>query len=82
MPGREDIFHKVMNEGHSAAWDQEWGKAISAYRKALQEFPDHPKALNSLGLALYQMGQFDEALERRQALTRRSGPNGKGGATL
>ncbi len=52
-----------MNEGHSAAWDQEWGKAISAYRKALQEFPDHPKALNSLGLALYQMGQFDEALQ-------------------
>jgi len=63
MPGREDVFQKVMNEGHSAAWDQEWGKAISAYRKALQEFPDHPKALNSLGLALYQMGQFDEALQ-------------------
>ena len=63
MPGREDVFQKAMNEGHSAAWDQEWGKAISAYRRALQEFPDHPKALNSLGLALYQMGQFDEALQ-------------------
>jgi len=63
MPGREDIFQKVMNEGHSAAWDQEWGKAVSAYRKALQEFPDHPKALNSLGLALYQMGHFDDALQ-------------------
>jgi len=51
MPGREDIFQKAMNEGHSAAWDQEWSKAVSAYRKALQEMPDHPKALNSLGLA-------------------------------
>lgn len=52
-----------MNEGHSAAWDQEWQKAAAAYRNALQEMPDHPKALNSLGLALFQQGEFDEALQ-------------------
>lgn len=52
-----------MNEGHSAAWDQEWGKAAMAYRQALQEIPDHPKALNSLGLALYQQAAFEEALQ-------------------
>jgi len=63
MPGREDIFQKAMNEGHSAAWDQEWSKAASSYRKALQEIPDQPKALNSLGLALFQLGIFDEALQ-------------------
>lgn len=63
MPGREDIFQKAMNEGHSAAWDQEWSKAALAYRQALQEIPDHPKALNSLGLALYQQAHFDEALQ-------------------
>jgi tetratricopeptide (TPR) repeat protein len=63
MPGREDIFHKSMNEGHSAAWDQEWGKAAAEYRKALQEMPDNPKALSSLGLALYQQADFEEALQ-------------------
>ncbi len=63
MPGRDDIFQKAMNDGHSAAWDQEWDKAVAAYRQALQEFPDHPKALNSLGLALYQLGNFEEALQ-------------------
>ncbi|MBL8049656.1 MAG: tetratricopeptide repeat protein [Anaerolineales bacterium] len=63
MPGREDVFQKAMNEGHSAAWDQEWQKAASAYRRALEEFPDHAKALNSLGLALYQLNQVDEALQ-------------------
>jgi ATP/maltotriose-dependent transcriptional regulator MalT len=52
-----------MNEGHSYAWDQEWSKAAAAYRNALQEFPDHPKALNSLGLALFQQGNYEEALE-------------------
>jgi tetratricopeptide (TPR) repeat protein len=62
MPGREDIFQKSMNEGHSAAWDQEWGKAAAAYRKALQEMPDNPKALNSLGLALFQQANYEEAL--------------------
>lgn len=66
MPGRDDVFQKAMNEGHSAAWDQEWDKAVHSYRKALQEFPDHPKALNSLALALYQVGQFEEALQTYQ----------------
>lgn len=63
MPGREDIFQKAMNEGHSAAWDQEWSKAASAYRRALEEFPDQPKALGSLGLALHQLNNVDEALQ-------------------
>jgi len=62
MPGREDIFQKAMNDGHSAAWDREWDKACAAYRHALEEFPDHPKALNSLGLALYQLGKIEDAL--------------------
>lgn len=63
MPGRENIFQKAMNEGHSAAWDQEWNKAAAAYRRALEEFPDNPKALNSLGQALYQLNNVDEALQ-------------------
>ncbi len=63
MLGREDIFQKFMNEGHSAAWDQRWEKAAVSYRAALEEFPDNPKALNNLGLALHQLSRFDDALE-------------------
>ena len=63
MPGREDIFQKAMNDGHSAAWDQQWEKAAASYRTALQEIPDQPKALNSLGLALFQLSRFDESLD-------------------
>ncbi len=63
MPGREDIYQKAMNDGHSAAWDQDWDKAAAAYRRALQEFPDQPKALNSLGLALYQLNNIEESLQ-------------------
>ncbi len=63
MAGRDDIFQRAMNEGHSAAWDQDWKQAAVAYRKALEEFPDNPKALGSLGLALFQQQKFDEALK-------------------
>src|ERR1700690_2244049 len=72
MPGRNDVFQKAMNEGHSAAWDQDWKKAAAAYRKALQEMPDQPKALNSLGLALYQLGELDEALHTYQRVAQLS----------
>ncbi len=70
MPGNEEIYLKAMNEGHSAAWDQEWKKAAAAYRRALQEFPDQPKALNSLGLALYQLGEFEEGLQIYQRVAK------------
>lgn len=63
MPGNEEVFQKSMNQGHSYAWDQEWKKAANSYRKALEEIPDSPKALSSLGLALLQSQQFDEALQ-------------------
>ena len=63
MPGREDTFQKYMNDGHSAAWDQQWEKAAASYRAALQEIPDQPKALNNLGLALHQLSRFSEALD-------------------
>ncbi len=62
MAGREDQFQKAMNTGHSLAWDQQWDKAAAAYRKALEESPDSPKALSSLGLALFELQQYDESL--------------------
>jgi Flp pilus assembly protein TadD len=58
----EEAFQKALSEGHSAAWDQDWAKAEECFRRALQESPNQPKALNSLGLALYQLGKFEESL--------------------
>jgi tetratricopeptide (TPR) repeat protein len=62
MTGREDIFQQEMSTGHSLAWDQQWDKAAGAYRNALEEIPNHPKALSSLGLALFEMKRYDESL--------------------
>lgn len=62
MSGNQELFQQAMNQGHSAAWDQSWDKAVQYYRQALEEFPDHPKALANLGLALFELRQYDEAL--------------------
>ena len=51
-----------MNSGHSAAWEQQWDHAAAFYRQALDELPDNPMALSSLGLALYEMQDFEAAL--------------------
>jgi len=64
MSGNEEQFQKAMNKGHSAAWDQNWADAAAFYQQALDEFPDHPKALTSLALALYEMQDFDGALKQ------------------
>ncbi len=62
MTGNQDHFHQAMNQGHSAAWDQQWESAAAHYRRALEEFPNHPKALSSLGLSLLELHQEQEAL--------------------
>jgi tetratricopeptide (TPR) repeat protein len=63
MAGREEYFHKAMSMGHSAAWDQQWDNAAASYQKALEEIPNHPKALSSLGLALFELQRYDESLQ-------------------
>lgn len=62
MTGREDEFQQVMNQGHSAAWEQDWERAASHYRKALEISPDNPQALINLGLALFEQQDYEESL--------------------
>jgi tetratricopeptide (TPR) repeat protein len=66
MPGNNEIFQEAMSKGHSAAWDQQWGQAAAAYQQALVAIPDNPKALTSLGLALFELQRFEESLQAYQ----------------
>jgi len=62
MSGNQEAFQKAINLGYSAAWDQLWDRAAAFYRQALEEFPEHPTALSNLGLALFEMKDYDNAL--------------------
>lgn len=66
MSGDQHTYQTAMNQGHSAAWDQEWEKACSYYHIAIDEFPDNPAALTSLGLALFELQRYREALNYYQ----------------
>jgi tetratricopeptide (TPR) repeat protein len=61
MVGAPPDFEQAMNAGHSAAWDQDWDKAILAYARAIQTKPEDPLAHNSLGLALLQARRYEDA---------------------
>jgi len=75
MPPNDEAYQQALNDGHSAAWDLDWTKAAACYRRALQLSPDQPNALNSLGLALYQLGEFQEALKAYKHVARLSPDN-------
>ncbi len=63
MTESKNRFQEAMNQGHTAAWDQDWQNATEHYRRALEESPDDPNALVSLGLALYELGLYDQSLQ-------------------
>ncbi len=66
MSGDQQAFLSSMNKGHSAAWDQNWTEAIKFYREALEQFPEDPMALISIGLALLEMQDYEGALTHYQ----------------
>jgi tetratricopeptide (TPR) repeat protein len=61
MAGHREVYEQALRQGNSAAWDQKWDQAITAYQKALAEFPGDPVAMDHLGLAYMQSGQLDLA---------------------
>jgi tetratricopeptide (TPR) repeat protein len=59
----QDSFQHSMDLGHSAAWEQQWAEAADHYRKAVTLQPENVQALSSLALALYELEDFESALE-------------------
>jgi tetratricopeptide (TPR) repeat protein len=66
MSGDQQAYQYAMNQGHSAAWDEDWEKASTFYRIAISEFPENTNALTSLALALYELQKYPDALEYYQ----------------
>ncbi|MGQ0602300.1 MAG: tetratricopeptide repeat protein [Anaerolineales bacterium] len=66
MAGNRATFEQAMSRGASAAWDQQWERAIAYYRAALTEFPDDVGALTALGFALFQTDRLDDSMAAYQ----------------
>ena len=68
MPGNRTVFNDAIKKGHNAAWDGQWAKAATEYRRALAEFPDDVSIRSSLAHALEELGQWESALREYQHL--------------
>ncbi len=62
MPSNKLVFQDAIKKGHNAAWDRQWAKAVTEYRRALAEFPDDANVRTSLAHVLEESGQFESAL--------------------
>lgn len=62
MAGDKKVHEKAIREGLNFAWEGKWKKAVEAYKKALSEIDDDPVVHNHLGLAYFELEQFDDAL--------------------
>jgi tetratricopeptide (TPR) repeat protein len=62
MSERQEVFQQALQNGHSAAWEGDWEQAAGYYRQAAEISPQNYLALTSLGLALFELLRFDEAL--------------------
>jgi len=63
MSEHEIRYQNAINDGHSAAWEQDWVRAASFFKQAIDEKPEDPKALNNLALALFEVQEFSQALQ-------------------
>ena len=56
-------FQKYMNDGHNAAWEENWRAAGDAFTRAIQANPSSAEAHLNLGLALINLNQLERALK-------------------
>ncbi len=56
-------YHQYIQQGHDAAWEQNWRGAVEAYAAAMKLVPEDPDVHVYLGGALVNAGQLDRALK-------------------
>jgi len=70
LAGDKKVYDKAISAGLNFAWEGKWDQALAAYKEALEEMPDDPVVHNHLGLAYFQLEQYEPALEAYHQATR------------
>ena len=65
-------YQQALSRGHSYSWDQQWQEAIEEFETALAELADEPAPYAGLGMAYFELGQLEEALESYKQAARYS----------
>jgi len=75
MAGKQKVYEESMRMAANFVWDHNWPNAVKAYRAALQEFPDDPKALVGLATAYFELEQYESAMRALQRTLKRNPAN-------
>lgn len=59
----QDPFDKLLSQGHSCAWEEDWMGAVEVYGQAARLRPQDPLVHMNLGLTYLRLGRFQEALD-------------------
>ncbi len=63
MAGNRAIFDRALEQSREAASRGQWEESLKAAVRALQEFPKDNEARTSAGVALFNAGKLDRALQ-------------------
>jgi tetratricopeptide (TPR) repeat protein len=74
-PARKDLARIEAHEADALAASGDLSAAIELYRKVLERDPDLTNARERLGMALFQLGRFQEALPELEAAFHQAGPS-------
>ena len=66
MAGKQKVYDEAMALAANYTWDQDWPNAIKSYRAALEEFPQDTAALTGLGMAYFELAQYESAVRALQ----------------
>ncbi|MGC9348072.1 MAG: tetratricopeptide repeat protein [Anaerolineae bacterium] len=69
MAGKRLRFEEAIQKANDFVWEEQWDEAITAYRRALTEFPDNVSALMGYAWALLNAEEYDKAIEVYERLT-------------
>ncbi|HSM58716.1 MAG TPA: tetratricopeptide repeat protein [Candidatus Sulfomarinibacteraceae bacterium] len=65
-------YEEALSRGHSYSWDQRWEEAVQEFEQALEEFPEEPAPYAGIGMACFELGRLDQALENYKKAARYS----------
>lgn len=65
-------YDEALRRGHSYSWDQRWSEAIAEFEVAADASANEPAVYAGLGMAYYEMGELDKALEYYKLASRYS----------
>ncbi len=66
------LYEEALSRGHTFSWDQRWQEAIAEFNRAVAEFPEEPAPYAGLGMAAFESGKLEEALENYKLAARYS----------